>query len=349
MAKRRDKDQEGPRTVHTGGGAYIGGDVHVGGDFAGRDWWGAGSPPPIDLDGAEAEAARGRYLAALRRRYGVIQTHAFMELAQDERVGSPKRLRLLGERGAYVPLFFDVPAVRRTQTEVSPDGEDALVEDSAKPIERVLGLIPGHLAIIGDAGSGKTTVLHVIISALAAEDPEDAFGARFKVLDGQRPLPIFLPLRLFEYACCDEASGYERCAQDLLRFVDDWFARWCPEADLPPRFLEAHLRAGRAWFLLDALDEVAAATHRQTVRSVIQDLAGHGNGPRLIVTARVAAYRSTRLDDRFTVVTVRDLNEEQRDQMVRVIYTGLELENAGRQAQDLIDRFACSVALRDLV
>jgi formylglycine-generating enzyme required for sulfatase activity len=271
-----------------------------------------------------------------------------MELAQDERVGSPKRLPLLGERGAYVPLLFDVPMSRRVQTQVTPDGKAVAFEDNAQPIESVLNLFPGHLAIVGDAGSGKTTVLHVITSALAAEDPATVAPDLAAALPDPLPLPIYLPLRFFEYACCDENSGYKRCAQDLLRFVDDWFADWCPEADLPPRFLESHLRAGRAWFLLDALDEVADATNRETVRSVIQDLAGHEGDLRLIVTARVAAYRATRLDDRFTVATVRDLNQEQREQMVRVIYTGLELENAGRSAQDLIDRFAGSEALRDL-
>ncbi|MCP4532134.1 MAG: NACHT domain-containing protein, partial [Delftia sp.] len=203
---------------------------------------------------------------------------------------------------------------------------------------------------IGDAGSGKTTVLHVVVSALAAEDARAAVPDLVAVLPEPRPLPVFLPLRLFEHACGrdDGPDGYTRCAADLMRFLDDWFARWHPAAGLPPGFLADHVRSGRAWLLLDALDEVADAAHRETVRNVIQELAGYGPGTRLIVTARVAAYRGARLDDRFTLVTVRDLDEEQRTRMVRAIYGGLALADAGRRAGELSELMRGSEALQDL-
>jgi formylglycine-generating enzyme required for sulfatase activity/transcriptional regulator with XRE-family HTH domain len=308
------------------------------------------------LDTADYAAARARYLAALRERYGIVQTHAFTALAQDERVGSARQLPLLGEGGVYVPLTFDAPAARRGALEEADQGlagkAEARLRELAEREMAPLNLaevldLPGHLAIVGDAGSGKTTLLHVLVTALAGETPAALVPKSLaRALSAPRPTPVLLPLRLFEHACASDQ--YSRSATDLLRFVDDWFAEWCPGTDLPPHFLADHVRAGRAWFLLDALDEVPDPGHRQTVRNVIQDLARDFPETRLIVTARVSGYRGARLDDRFTVVHVRDLDDDQRDRMIHAIYGGLALTDAERRADDLAGRFRASETLREL-
>lgn len=192
-------------------------------------------------------------------------------------------------------------------------------------------------------------MLHVIASALAAEDAQAIAPDLASILPDPRPIPIFLPLRLFEHACSGgyAPAVYSHCAADLLRFVDRWFRQWCPTADLPPDFLSAHIQAGRAWFLLDALDEVADPRHRKNVRNVIHDLADQLRSTRLIVTARLAAYRDVNLES-FAVATVRDLDEQQRTQMVHLIYRSLALDDPDRYAADLDELFRSSAALRDL-
>ncbi|MDY0020650.1 MAG: SUMF1/EgtB/PvdO family nonheme iron enzyme, partial [Anaerolineae bacterium] len=226
------------------------------------------------------------------------------------------------------------------------------IEREARPhpqtFSEILNAFPGHLAIVGDAGSGKTTLLHVLISALAAQDPAQIAPDLVNALPTPLPLPIFLPLRFFEKACCEQGSRrYTHCAPDLLRFIDDWFAQW-HKSDLPAGFLAAQLRAGRAWLLLDALDEIVDPVHRETVRNVIQDLAAQIEGTRMIVTARLTAYHNTQLNDRFTVVTVRDLNDNQRTRMVRALYNSLALTEAKRRAEELAWRFQASESLQTL-
>lgn len=302
------------------------------------------------LDSAEFQDARARYLAALRERYGVIETHAFTALAEDERVGQPLRLPLLGEHGVYVALTFDAAGARE-EVMLSRDKRAREMQEragKALSLAEVLRL-PGHLAVIGDAGSGKTTVLHVLVSLLAAEHPAALDHELAAALPQPRPLPVLLPLRFFEHACnAAAAADYARCSADLLRFVDTWFAQWCPEAQLPVGFLEAHIRAGRAWFLLDALDEVADASNREAIRNVIEGLARSLNGARLIVTARIAAYRATSLNQDFTVVTVRDLEPEQRTRLAHTIYRGLALPDATARAADLATRLEANAALQAL-
>jgi len=335
----------------------INGDRNIVGD-GNVVWVGGGdgaAPPPLDLDSPAAAEARTRYLAALRERYGVIETHAFTALAEDERVGQPLRLPLLGEGGVYVPLTFDVRAEqdalplqhgKRARKTAAAEME---AERAGQPrsLADVLRL-PGHLAFIGDAGCGKTTVLHVLVTMLTAEHPAACDAGLAAALPQPRPLPVLLPLRFFEHACADPRQDCDRCAADLLRFVDLWFAKWCPEGDLPEGFLAAHVRAGRAWFLLDALDEVADASNREAIRNVIEGLAHSLNGTRLIVTARVAAYRATSLNQDFTVATVRDLDSAQRERLAHAIYRGLALPDAVSRADDLARRLESNPALQAL-
>ena len=275
-------------------------------------------------------AVRERYLASLRERLGFVTTHAFV----DPTSNTPRRLALIGPKGVYEPLSFDL-APDRMQTE---DKKQA--QPGPFSLTDLLNR-GGHLAVIGRAGSGKTTVLSLVGTCLASTSPAELIPG-LQIPD-PTPLPVYLPLRDFDLACSgggDRPTRFERKVPDLLRYLDDWFNAGRDDP-LPNGFLAGAVRDGKAWLFLDAMDEVPDPVNRETIRNRILELAGSdacASGTRLIVTARVAAYRNAPLDDRFQVAQVRELSPEQQRGIVRRLYAGLALENHARRADQLIRR-----------
>ena len=161
-----------------------------------------------------------------------------------------------------------------------------------------------------------------------------------------------MALRDFEHACVSDPKRYRRDVDGLLRFLDDHFGRWHPDK-VTHGFVSGLVRAGRAWVLLDALEEVADFEHRIAVRQVVEGLADDFPDNRLLVTARVAAYegRNTRLDERFNVATVRDLTRAQWTPLMDRLYGELEadLGVASRRAKQLVQRIDGSELLQEMV
>lgn len=322
--------------------------------------------PPV----AEANAALTQpdaetvaaYLEAVRGQCGRTETRPYRQLS--ELRGAPPSFTLLDEAdrcGVYVPLRFDLHPARAAGEGLEVDlvgrmgkkaREQAMRDLSRTDISLAEALAsPGHVVFIGAAGCGKTTVLRLVAATLAATDAEPA-RRELGIEAGSLPVPVYLALRDFEHACATAPAVYRRDVDSLLRFVDDHFARWYP-GRAPDGFVSGLVRAGRAWLLLDALDEVADFDHRIAVRQVIEKLADAFPGNRLLVTARVAAYATanTRLDERFQVATVRPLTREQWAPMVERLYAGLEVNPgiATERVRRLLARIDAAPQLQEMV
>lgn len=160
--------------------------------------------------------------------------------------------------------------------------------------------------ILGDPGSGKTTILKHIALVLAAGG-----GADLGLGDPDRaPLPIVLGVAAY-------AEALRKRDLSLTDYLGDHFAAR-DQPGLGPLFLDA-LERGRAIVLLDGLDEVLSAGERLHVARRVQEFVtrfgqpgGSGarasTGNRFVVTSRIAGYEAARLAA-FTHVTVLPLGE----------------------------------------
>lgn len=302
------------------------------------------------------------YLDIVRTKHRFLETRGYRNLA--ELSGPPIRLPILddgGRSGVYTPLRYDLQlsqeAVRAKRAERLASRQPRSAEEMERDLSRTdIDLRealtePGHLALIGKAGCGKTTVLRLLATVLAAQDSELAqqwLGWQGAAL----PAPVYLALRDFEHACQKEPGKYDRNVASLLRFLDDQFASWHPNK-VKPGFIGRLVQSGQVWLLIDALDEVPDFDHRIDVRKAIEGLASEFPGNRMLVTARVAAYTqaNTRLDERFNVAFVRDLTAGQWTPLIQRLYAGLEadLDVASQRAEKLLARVERSDLLQDMV
>ena len=109
------------------------------------------------------------------------------------------------------------------------------------------------VVILGDPGSGKTTLLHYLAlqTARLTVPLEGAGNER-----GQQ-LPIFVPLAAYD----DYLSRNPSNEISLGDFLPLYYEKWRSLPGLAPLFEQA-LAEGRAFLLLDGLDEVVERSTR---------------------------------------------------------------------------------------
>ncbi|MCP4701691.1 MAG: NACHT domain-containing protein, partial [Gammaproteobacteria bacterium] len=147
-------------------------------------------------------------------------------------------------------------------------------------------LIAEHprLVIVGEPGSGKSTVLDYILLRLIRDPKHFVCAFNFK----QAPLPVFLPLRFLNLEALPAPEDFSTlCVPEILK-------KQCP-AD----FFRKNINAGHCVFLLDGLDEITVPKERRAVRNWIQDLSAAFPDNRYLVTSRIVGYRDAPLHNNF--------------------------------------------------
>lgn len=184
---------------------------------------------------------------------------------------------------------LDVMLARHELTHAKGRGGDIV------PLKRLL-TTSDRIAIVGGAGSGKSTVLAYLAATLARAaqtgepPPYDLPGAPI-------PVPLLVPLRYYR-------DYREECRGARGKRVDDprvgtlagfipWYLRSCNPAlrELSEDFFDRLLLAGGCILMIDGLDEVTSREERVHVRQEIDNLVYvvYPNN-RVIVTAREAGY-----------------------------------------------------------
>ncbi len=132
----------------------------------------------------------------------------------------------------------------------------------------------GNLVIIGEPGSGKSTMLRYLAAVCAASETAEPL------------LPMFLNLR--DYAGGQEVLIAESAAA---------FAEGALQLKMAEGFFEDALRDGRCLVCLDALDEVPKKERRRVVSRVEQLERRYHDNNRFVVTSRRAGYDEEPLDE----------------------------------------------------
>ncbi len=270
-----------------------------------------------------SEAAFGKvledYLGWVVREYGHTRLHGLQTL---QRTGSLDR--------PLAQVYTSLAVQHRPA--VTPGGEAAHrpgrlgigeegMADQARPLDMADLLTLGErIAIVGGAGSGKTTYLSFVAASLAAALRGQALDVRLKppAPDVPLPVPLLAPLRYWQVY-------RDQCAQKSGLLVDEpdagslgafllWFLRaryknFAAAAD----FFERLLRGGQGCLiLLDGLDEVVNVDQRRTVRDGVDHLLrSQYPGNRCLVTAREAGYRDAPFGGDFIRCDVQAMDEEQ--------------------------------------
>ena len=248
----------------------------------------AGPDPGFDLTG---------YRDYLRQKCALLQLSAMHTSTYDRRINLWNVFVPQSARESAPVRELPREVLRRLRqeghiTREHDDAETARLRESyrSSPVSPVLDVLARHrlVVILGDPGSGKTSLLKFLVMRWVARESGRADG---------RPLPVWIDLK--EYA--QERHG-------LLKYCESG----CATYRLNARELERHLRTGEAALYLDGLDEIFDGPTRGSVVEEIAAFALRYAQAPVVVTSRITGYQAERLRNAgFTHATLEDFDDAQ--------------------------------------
>lgn len=183
-------------------------------------------------------------------------------------------------------------------------------------VEQVLA-ISRRLFIRGQAGLGKTTLLHWI----AVQCARSSFERPLQDWNGV--IPFFLPLRRYAEGALPTP---EKFLGEAGRHIAD---------EMPRGWVQQQLRDGRAALLVDGVDELAE--HRRSkVRDWLHDLVTAFPRARYVVTSRPAAAPSDLLgDEDFDVAELEPMTPQDVRVFVRRWHRAMRESADGQETEEL--------------
>ncbi|MDY7095161.1 MAG: SUMF1/EgtB/PvdO family nonheme iron enzyme [Acidobacteriota bacterium] len=199
-----------------------------------------------------------------------------------------------------------------------PSPEQAIRSSGAQALQVVLRH-HRRVLIQGEPGAGKTTFLQLIACMLARDadrrpGPKGATWSKYHLgLEFDcPPVPILLRLAgLIPVLGDDDGADDRSRLLDLLRA--DWQDRKMPST-FGTRSWKKLLEEGRAWLLLDGLDEVADQKLRQRLFSIVRDAAEHWKCPMILASRPFQTEPVRKLG--FEVATVEPFDDDQIEEFL---------------------------------
>lgn len=183
-----------------------------------------------------------------------------------------------------------------------------------KPLSLAELLASPRAILLGDPGTGKTTVTRYITYALAVQDYTHTGNA----VSGLTPILV----RLATYARVYEDNS----ALHLIEYIEKSHTER-PEFG---RYLRQAVENGHCLIILDGLDEVTDPALRLRVTENIQSMVASYSHNRFLVTSRIVGYDRSPLTREFKHATLSELETKDRERFVRLWFDALnaEVENA---------------------
>ncbi|HEY9076216.1 MAG TPA: SUMF1/EgtB/PvdO family nonheme iron enzyme [Anaerolineaceae bacterium] len=244
-------------------------------------------------------------------------------------------------KGPAVRLLKDVfiPLTLRRFRPVERMEIDALIKEDRDPLARsraylrlaeekrqkgevipLKRLLASHdrLAVIGGAGSGKSTVL-AFLSASLAGAARTGESLPFDLPKGRSiPVPLLIPLRYYrEYQALCRQDAHERLhnprAGTLAGFIPWYLIKRNPALKTSEDFFDRLLLGRGCLLMLDGLDEVVNRDERGRVKQQVENLVNDVYpGNLVLVTARESGYQESAIfGDDFLRLDVQALDDDQ--------------------------------------
>lgn len=318
------------------------------------------APGPAKLGNVEVEQALVAYLRWVRTAYDKARLFGL----ESAPVARPAAVQKLSDVFIPVTLRRHWPPTRREAEQALSglSGLDALVawhtltqsrdrSGSIVAFDDILGL-SDRLAIVGPAGTGKSTILAYLAAALA-DLGLTGEAASFELPDGEPLIPVLAPLRYYR----DYIERVQRSAGALVAdpragtlagFIPWYLRRRNPALALSEDFFDRILAGGGCLLMIDGLDEIASREQRGQVRQEVENLV-HDiyPGNRLIVTAREAGYRDEAVfGDDFLRLDVQPMDEAQISVLVENWCERLFPESVAENRDKLVQAIRQINALR---
>ena len=210
----------------------------------------------------------------------------------------------------------------------SPDelqADGPLLRPEAIKTELAKVLEEPKVVVLGDPGSGKTTVGKYLAYSLAVGKS----GVLAENLEHHIPVIVRVQSTQHRLRQSSDLSFYGYITQ---KHTDKFGA-----------LFEWALKAGLALIIVDGLDEVPDAQGRVAASRRIEQFVSEFENNRFLVTSRVVGYRQSALSSDFVHVTLSDWDKEEILQFLQQWYRAIEVESGTDVSADELERRASTL------